>query len=154
MMRFGEHGNGLGAGAKHPVGECVAEPGRAGFSQHGAVIADLRAGGCGEAIHLLSSSHSRMIGNVVTGNAGGVSLTDELGPAADNLIATIRSTTTGSIAGSRSRVTRRVAVSLSGVPKPARGGIYDNTISQVLDNTATGSSHAGTSIAATRQTRT
>jgi parallel beta-helix repeat protein len=43
-------------------------------------------GDCGEAIHLVSATHSVLRNNVVTGNAGGILLTDEFGPAANNVV--------------------------------------------------------------------
>src|SRR5437588_1472224 len=65
----------------------TGEGGKNGQPPGVAVFADLRSGGCGEAIHLASSSDSRVVGNLVTGNTGGIYLTDESGPAAHNLIA-------------------------------------------------------------------
>lgn len=41
---------------------------------------------CGEGLHLLSSADSTVSRNVITGNAGGILLTDELGPTHDNLV--------------------------------------------------------------------
>jgi parallel beta-helix repeat protein len=42
---------------------------------------------CGGGIHFVAVSHSNMSGNVVTGNADGILLTDEYGPTAYNLVA-------------------------------------------------------------------
>jgi nitrous oxidase accessory protein NosD len=42
---------------------------------------------CGEAIHLMGTDHVNVIGNSVTGNAGGILISDDTGPAHDNLIA-------------------------------------------------------------------
>lgn len=44
-------------------------------------------GDCGEGIHLLSADNSTVEGNIVTGNSGGILLTDENGPTDGNLIA-------------------------------------------------------------------
>ena len=44
-------------------------------------------GDCGEGIHLLSADNSTVEDNVVTGNSGGILLTDENGPTDGNLIA-------------------------------------------------------------------
>ncbi len=41
---------------------------------------------CGGGIHFVAVSHSNMSGNVVTGNADGILLTDEYGPTAYNLV--------------------------------------------------------------------
>jgi parallel beta-helix repeat protein len=109
------------------TGECTGngQPPGSGYRNG---VADLRAGGCGEAIHLASTSQSRVVRNWVTGNTGGIYLTDESGPAAYNLVA-------------RNRVLRNVwdcgitlashslhAVTSNGRPRPRAGGVYDNTI--------------------------
>ena len=44
-------------------------------------------GDCGEGIHLWSVANSQVLFNTVTGNAGGILLTDEFGPTYGNLIA-------------------------------------------------------------------
>lgn len=43
-------------------------------------------GDCGEGIHLVSATNSVVRNNLVSGNAGGILLTDEFGPAADNVV--------------------------------------------------------------------
>jgi nitrous oxidase accessory protein NosD len=43
-------------------------------------------GDCGEAIHLVSVTHSVVAENSVTNNAGGILLTDEFGPTSDNVV--------------------------------------------------------------------
>ena len=43
-------------------------------------------GDCGEAIHLLSADNSTVTGNSVTGNSGGLLMTDENGPADGNTV--------------------------------------------------------------------
>jgi parallel beta-helix repeat protein len=45
---------------------------------------------CGEALHLQSVTNSRVVGNLVQGNVGGILLTDEDGPTAHNLISNNR----------------------------------------------------------------
>jgi Right handed beta helix region len=42
---------------------------------------------CGEAIHLSGTDHVSVISNTITGNAGGILISDDTGPAHDNLIA-------------------------------------------------------------------
>lgn len=64
--------NDLGAAAPQPTGECAPQ---------GQVPGD-----CGEGVHLMSVTRSRVLDNRVTRNAGGILLTDELGPTAHNLI--------------------------------------------------------------------
>jgi parallel beta-helix repeat protein len=43
-------------------------------------------GDCGEAVHLVSTTGAVVRNNLVTGNAGGILLTDEFGPAAHNVL--------------------------------------------------------------------
>ncbi|HXE46466.1 MAG TPA: NosD domain-containing protein [Conexibacter sp.] len=65
--------NDLGATSSNPTGECAPQ---------GEVPGD-----CGEGIHLMSVTDVKVLGNEVTQNAGGILLTDELGPTTRNLIA-------------------------------------------------------------------
>ena len=65
--------NDLGNKVATPEGQCAPE---------GEVPGD-----CGEAIHLMGTSFSKVAGNLVLGNAGGILLTDETGPTAHNEIA-------------------------------------------------------------------
>lgn len=119
--------NDRGFSAAHLTGECKAngEPPGSGVVNG---VADVRAGGCGEAIHLASSSHSRVVGNRVTDNTGGIYLTDESGPAAHNLIVgnwvVGNATDCGITLASHSRR----AVTATGRPRAHAGGVYDNTI--------------------------
>jgi parallel beta-helix repeat protein len=106
----------------HFTGEC-AENG-----QPGAHISDLRAGGCGEGIHLASTSYSRVIGNLVTGNTGGIYLTDELAPAAHNVIADNRVVANPYDCGITLASHSSRAVSQAGRPQPNAGGVYDNLV--------------------------
>lgn len=119
--------NDRGFFAHELTGECM-ENGQPPGSRVVDGVADLRAGGCGEAIHLASTSHSSVVRNRVSNNTGGIYLTDESGPAAYNLVA-------------RNRVFRNVwdcgitlashsldAVTSKGRPRPRAGGVYDNTI--------------------------
>ena len=43
-------------------------------------------GDCGEGVHLMAVARSQVSGNTVTGNSGGILLTDEFGPTHGNLI--------------------------------------------------------------------
>lgn len=88
-------------------------------------------GDCGEGIHLLSVSDSTVMGNISSGNSGGILLTDENGATFGN---TISSNTVSNnvydcgitIAGHR--------------PKVFGGGVHDNTI---VGNQATGNGILG-----------
>lgn len=104
-------------------GECEAH------SKHpGVVLGDLRAGGCGEAIHLAATSYSRVADNVVTGNTGGIYLTDEFGPAAHNLITGNHVLDNIYDCGITLASHSTRAVAANGQPQPRAGGVYDNTI--------------------------
>lgn len=96
-------------------------------------LVDLRAGGCGEALHLASTSDSHVIGNFVTGNTGGVYLTDESAPAAHNVIEHNMVDWNLYDCGITLASHSRHAVSASGRLQPSVGGVYDNTI---MDNIA------------------
>ena len=41
---------------------------------------------CGEAIHLLGTDHANVLSNTITANAGGILISDDTGPAHDNLV--------------------------------------------------------------------
>jgi parallel beta-helix repeat protein len=98
-------------------------------------------GDCGEGIHLLSADNSTVEDNVVTGNSGGILLTDENGPTDGNLIAAndvsgnaydCGITVAGHHAGIPT-VVGGVVTAWSTVPA-AVGGVFDNTVS---DNEST-----------------
>jgi parallel beta-helix repeat protein len=106
------------------TGEC----GKNGQPPGVAVFADLRSGGCGEAIHLASSSYARVVGNLITGNTGGIYLTDEAGPAAHNLIVGNRVLGNAFDCGITLASHSHRAVTATGQLQPRVGGVYDNTI--------------------------
>ncbi len=92
-------------------------------------------GDCGEGIHLLSVTHSRVTGNMVTDNVGGILITDEMGPASNNLI--------------EDNVARNNKLdcgitlpshNASAMADPTKGGVYDNL---VIDNVSQGNGGAG-----------
>ncbi|MFL5824611.1 MAG: nitrous oxide reductase family maturation protein NosD [Solirubrobacteraceae bacterium] len=118
------HDNDRGFFAPRFKGECAQN------GHPGAHVADLRAGGCGEAIHLASTSRSRVVGNTVTGNTGGIYLTDESGPAAHNYIAGNQVVANLYDCGITLASHSRYAVSATGPvrPRPHSGGVYDNLI--------------------------
>jgi parallel beta-helix repeat protein len=84
-------------------------------------------GDCGEGIHLLSASHSSVVGNQVNGNSGGILLTDENGPTTGNLIVG------NHVSGNLYDCGITIA---SHLPQVFGGGVSGNTISfnQVTDN--------------------
>lgn len=108
---------------QHYIGECTQDGEPPGVDP-----ADLRAGGCGEAIHLASTSYSRVTGNTATGNTGGIYLTDESGPAAHNVVAHNLVTWNLYDCGITLASHSRRAVATGGRVQPEAGGVYDNTI--------------------------
>jgi hypothetical protein len=112
-------GNDLGAAAPSPTGECAPQ---------GQIPGD-----CGEGLHLMSVTHAKVVGNLVTQNSGGILLTDELGPTAHNLILRNRVLDNPfdcgiTIAGHNPRAVQ------NGVRKPRVGGIYANLIAGNASN--------------------
>ena len=105
--------NDLGAATPHPTGECAPQ---------GQVPGD-----CGEGLHLMSVTRSRVLNNRVTRNAGGILLTDELGPTAHNLLRRNRVYRNPydcgiTIAGHNNKAVQ------SGKLMPSVAGIYKNRI--------------------------
>lgn len=105
--------NDLGAGTPNATGECAAQ---------GQIPGD-----CGEGLHLQSTAHVKVIGNLVTGNTGGILLTDELGPTKHNLV--FRNKVLDNlfdcgitVAGHNPNAVQ------NGVRKPSVAGIYANVI--------------------------
>jgi parallel beta-helix repeat protein len=169
-------GNDLGRNAQPLVGECAGQQQGGTRVKARAVAADLRAGGCGEGLHLLSTSSSKVIDNVVSHNAGGIYLTDEVGPAAHNVVSHNKVNDNVFDCGITLASHSTRAVSSRNVPRPSVAGVYDNTISDnvadrnglqldgsgilmgaafpgggvynnlVFHNTAVGNSHPGISI--------
>ena len=81
-------------------------------------------GDCGEGIHLLSAVDSVVANNTVTGNSGGILLTDENGPTYGNLIK-------GNYVSNNQY---DCGVTVAGHNIAAAGGVHDNAI---VDNTVT-----------------
>ena len=105
---------------------------------------------CGEGIHLLAVSWSKVIGNRVSHNVGGILVSDggfgiPVGPAAHNLIAFNRSTDNKFDCGITLPGHSFLAVATppspnAGQPQPDLGGVYDNV---VVDNVSNGNGAAG-----------
>jgi hypothetical protein len=92
-------------------------------------------GDCGEALHLLSTTDSRAVGNDVHDNVGGFLLTDEVGPTHDNVIA-------NNIARDNKLDCGITLPShnADAVADPSKGGVYDNVI---IHNLSEGNGGAG-----------
>lgn len=104
---------------------------------------------CGEGIHLLGVSWSKVIGNTVSHNVGGILVSDggfgiSVGPAAHNLIAYNRSTHNAfdcgiTLPGHDPRAVATAGPD-AGRPQPSLAGVYDNV---VVHNVSSGNGGAG-----------
>jgi parallel beta-helix repeat protein len=81
---------------------------------------------CGGGIHLLSATDATVSGNTVSGDASGIVVSDETGPATGNTI-TSNSVLDNAWAGII-LAGDNPAAAPSGTPAPAVGGVYSNTI--------------------------
>jgi hypothetical protein len=101
-------------------------------------------GDCGEGIHLMGVAHSVVSHNFVSGNSGGVLLTDEFGPTHGNLIS--HNTVTGNLfdCGVTAPGHNPHALDASGNPQPSVAGVYNNTIAHnTITNNGTKGEGAG-----------
>lgn len=129
-VRNNDRGNPTGAPMSDSTyAECNAGPGNI-------------PGDCGEGIHLMVANHVAVSGNRVTGNLGGILLTDEFGPTSDNWIAF------NYVSGNLYDCGVTLAGHHAGIPSvvggqptgqwitvaPSEGGVYRNT---VVGNTIT-----------------
>lgn len=92
-------------------------------------------GDCGEGLHLMTVMGSIVANNVVRDNAGGILLTDELGPTANNLITRNHVHDNAldcgiTIAGHNPNAINAT----TGARQPTMGGIYANRISNNVSN--------------------
>ena len=92
-------------------------------------------GDCGEGLHLMSVTDSRVLANRVEDNVGGILVTDEVGPSHGNLIAFNRSQDNNEDCG-----ITLPSHNGSALGHPELGGVYDNT---VIANTSSGNGGAG-----------
>jgi parallel beta-helix repeat protein len=85
-------------------------------------------GDCGEGIHLWSVANSSVLFNTVSGNVGGILLTDESGPTHDNLIA--GNTVTGALYDCGITLPSHNLGMDPATHKfmPSFGGVYDNVV--------------------------
>jgi nitrous oxidase accessory protein NosD len=98
-------------------------------------------GDCGEGIHLMSVTDSKVSRNYVTGNSGGILLTDEFGPTHGNSIDHNIVSNNASDCGITLPSHNGLAVNPATLaPAPALAGVYDNTVSNntILTNGLTG----------------
>ncbi len=94
---------------------------------------------CGEGVHLMGTSGSRVAGNLIRDNAGGVLMTDETGPTAGNVIAhnwVLDNTLDCGI----TLAGHNPAAAPGGTPAPKAAGVYGNLIE---DNVAEGNGVKG-----------
>jgi Right handed beta helix region len=93
-------------------------------------------GDCGEGVHFLSVAYSTIRANFISGNSGGVLLTDETGPTHHNVVENNIVTDNASDCGITVPGHNPSALSASGTPQPSVAGVYDNVIRNniVTDN--------------------
>jgi len=93
-------------------------------------------GDCGEGIHLWSVAYSQVLLNTITGNSGGVLLTDEFGPTHGNLIAGNVVTDNPYDCGITLASHNLGRSPTTGALMPRFGGVYGNVVRNnvVLDN--------------------
>ncbi len=93
-------------------------------------------GDCGEGIHLMGVAHSTVSDDYVSGNSGGVLLTDEFGPTHDNVVSHNVVTKNQYDCGITVPGHNPFALDASGKPQPSKAGVYKNVIAfnRVTDN--------------------
>jgi nitrous oxidase accessory protein NosD len=107
-------GNDQGMFSTSPTGEC-------------APVGEI-PGDCGEGIHLMTVAHSRVSGNAITRNAGGILVTDEFGPTHANVISWNHVWRNEFDCGITVPGHNPNAVSSTGQPQPSMAGVYGNRI--------------------------
>jgi parallel beta-helix repeat protein len=85
-------------------------------------------GDCGEGIHLMGVAHSMIGDNYVSGNEGGILLTDEFGPTHGNRIQDNIITANPFDCGVTVPGHNPFALDATGKPQPSVAGVYDNVI--------------------------
>ena len=107
-------GNDQGMFSTSPTGEC-------------APVGEI-PGDCGEGVHLMTVAHSRVSRNAITGNAGGILVTDEFGPTHANVISWNHVWRNDFDCGITVPGHNPNAVSATGAPQPTMAGVYGNWI--------------------------
>jgi hypothetical protein len=111
---------GNGTGFKTDAGQCFSTP-------HA-------PGDCGETIHLVSVTDSTVEANNVTGNVGGILLTDEFGPTSHNVVRFNRATGNVHDCGITLAGHNPAAVNpMTGLPTGA-AGVFDNLVIHNIAN--------------------
>jgi hypothetical protein len=85
-------------------------------------------GDCGEGIHLMGVSDSKVSHNFISGNFGGVLLTDEFGPTHNNVIEHNVVTKNEFDCGVTAPGHNPLALDASGNRQPSKAGVYKNVI--------------------------
>jgi parallel beta-helix repeat protein len=85
-------------------------------------------GDCGEAIHLMGVFNSQVRNNYVSGNSGGILLTDEFGPTHDNVVEGNTVTKNQFDCGITVPGHNPMALSATGERQPWVAGVFDNQI--------------------------
>ncbi|HEY4464709.1 MAG TPA: right-handed parallel beta-helix repeat-containing protein [Streptosporangiaceae bacterium] len=93
-------------------------------------------GDCGEGVHFLSVAWSTISGNYVSGNSGGILLTDETGPTHGNVVSGNVVTRNQFDCGITVPGHNPMALNSKGALQPSVAGVYDNVIRSnvVTDN--------------------
>jgi parallel beta-helix repeat protein len=96
-------------------------------------------GDCGEGIHLMVVANSSVTGNRVSGNSGGILLTDEFGPTSGNLIA-FNNVTGNTLDCGITIAGHNPGAFANGQTQPTVAGVFDNRIlfNSVSDNGVAG----------------
>lgn len=85
-------------------------------------------GDCGEGVHFLSVAYSKIRGNLIRDNSGGILLTDETGPTDHNVIEDNVVTRNSTDCGITVPGHNPGALDAAGHPQPSVAGVYDNVI--------------------------
>ena len=92
-------------------------------------------GDCGEGLHLVSSTWSRLVNNLVENNVGGILITDEFGPSVHNVIS--GNVSRNNLQDCGITLPSHNALAMT---DPKMGGVYDNLI---INNVSEGNGGAG-----------
>jgi len=84
-------------------------------------------GDCGEGIHLMVADNSTVWNNQVSGNSGGILLTDEFGPTDGNVVA-LNNVSNNIFDCGITVVSHNPGSFANGVPQPSAGGVFNNRI--------------------------